>query len=60
MACSGDCQREGIYAPLKEDGEIDLSKRTPLKEGEPFPDQGEWIQVGYLVQPSPKSRPSLE
>lgn len=45
MVSNGECEHDGVYAPQK-DGEIDFRKAKPFKEGDSFPDDGDWVQVG--------------
>lgn len=44
---NGECEQPGIYAPKTDDG-IDLSRSKPFREGEAFPDDNDWIHVGYI------------
>lgn len=35
----GDCEYEGVYAPITEDGDYDISKKQFIPEGSPMPSE---------------------
>ncbi len=53
---NGECEDDGVYAPVREDGGIDIHRAKPFRADEPFPDDGhDWIRVSYLDSPRPRS-----
>ena len=45
MCSNGDCEREGYYAPVDGNGNIDFKRVRRFREEEPFPEGGDWIQT---------------
>lgn len=43
---NGDCEADGVYAPIDNNGSLDRDDARPFREGESFPDSRDWVRIG--------------
>ena len=41
---NGECERDGLYAPVDDNGNIDFTESSPFREGDLLP-EGQWIEI---------------